>query len=309
MSELYQLDYKAYMPLAEKSLFKKREHYKNALKWDSIKNSIRNADELNWNEILKQFFIGKLLCHEKNKPNTKDEHHALKSLFVFFQHGYVLKQYDNVGVYRRENDKNPRLTDGYSILISSSENAIGNHEIGKEKILRTLGYQVNFKSITPFAIGYTDLHLNENKIFPSYFWILHEVTIDAELPKIKREEFNKKKDSFIGCKKISNLYNGKVTHNKSKVNFNGEMDRLLVELLQTNSIIVSKENTCIRQLPTNHFSNIQNSPFKEKNTEIKISHDLLKQIRNFLIPITIGLDVISRTELAERIIEELSKIL
>jgi hypothetical protein len=262
-TDTFELDYKAYLPRIGRI---RKKFDPDITKWRHIKDAIRSGRLLDWEKITKNFRVGSLMCPESLRPASRDAHKNLKGVYVFFQHGYVLRQGDSVALFSRA-DKRQRITTGQSIIVSSSPSGLMDHSGGIRKLESHIGISLKGSRPKPFAIGYSELSLQGKQKYPAYVWLLHEVSYGGKLPPSRQARAGK--DFFRGMKKISKLHARNVQCDGEPVKIKGAFDKLLIELLAGDDQNIPGSNAAIRLLSTGEIRNIPGANLKKRDEKIR----------------------------------------
>ena len=262
-TDTFELDYKAYMPRMGRI---RKKFDPDIAQWRKIKDVVRNDKPIDWQHIIKHFRVGSLLCPQKLRPASPDEHRNLKDVYAFFEHGYILRQGDSTALFSRV-DKNQRITKGHSIIVSSTPTTMQDHTDGLGKLESYIEVSLGSVRPVPFAIGYSELQLHGRQKYPAYVWLLHEVPCSGMLSKSRHARSGR--DSFRGMKQLSRLYDQKVQCDGEPVKINGVFDKLLIEMLAKDHERIVGSNAAVRLLNPGEIRNIPAKEFKKSNEKLR----------------------------------------
>lgn len=264
-ADRYILDYKAYMPRMRR--FRKKLDPEIA-PWRKLKEAVHGDGDVEWSEVLKRFRVGNLVGPNALGPASREAHRDLKGMYAFFQHGYVLRARDYVGLHARV-EQRQRLTTGHSIVVSSTPATFGDHTGGMRKLESHTECALGSPATVPFAIGYSELHREGKVRYPAYFWLLHEVECGADLAKRKTRRARPDRDSFVGMKNIAALYEGRVRCDGSAARVTGAFDEVLIEMLATERDNVVGPHAAIRRLRRAEIGTIPSEKFKTRDEKLR----------------------------------------
>jgi len=119
----------------------------------------------------------------------------------------------------------------------------------------------------PFAIGYSELHLQGRQKYPAYVWLLHDVPYRGKLSPSRHGQSGK--DSFRGMKNVTSLHKRKVQCDGEPVDIEGAFDQLLIEMLAQGYDRIAGSNAAIRLLTTGEIRTIPAYDFKKRNEKVR----------------------------------------
>lgn len=211
-------------------------------RWEYLRNQVNNGGHVAGELLTDWFKIRSIPANIRPETISKEAHAVIKAAFCMLQVGcVVLNKEGHVALFQRPKLEAPtgvrKLTSGYSILRSWSPASTAPEAVREEFLVKTGLELEDGIRIEDYGLGYNELTNPEqpDDVGPGYFFVVKKANWRGA--KFTDEEYGasdlKSGEKLLGFYDPEDLIKGTLYNDKELIEFEGRMDRLVLESLVT----------------------------------------------------------------------------